>query len=535
MKKFLKAFFGALLSVIILTSTLILNTSAAGTIISFSKNTLTVGETLSVSVTIDAGAAMYGVMCSVNYDSSVLEYKSGGGAGGAGSVRIVESPSGETKVSYTLTFSTIKSGSSAVAVSDVIVSVQGANGSEEKSLTGASANVTVKDVTLSSNANLSALSLSAGTLSPKFNPSTTTYTATVNNSVTSCNIYATAADSAAKVAVSGVSALKIGKNIRTVTVTAPSGAQKTYTVTISRSAEEKPVASSTPSEDNKNFTATIEGVEYTVAKDISNVKLFKGFTASTAKYNEEDVAVAVDANNNYKLYYLKAPDSNELIPYCYDETNKLFTKLAYFTQGENTYIYSDFPVDFNATDEFYTTTAKIDNNDVKCFANNNSLYSDFYYLYCYSNGAYGFYRYDTIDNVLQRYPEMETLAIKPVENEETEENEEKTKDNLVTRFASLSGNAKTLIISFVLLVLSGIALIVLLIIKHIKNKEFDEFLDDDEIIEEKAFDDIILDNFSISNKEPTTDTTTDEDIVEETEEIATESEIMAEDTQSTEN
>ena len=71
MKKFLKAFLGTLLSVIILTSTLILNTSAAGTIISFSKNTLTVGETLSVSVTIDAGAAMYGVMCSVNYDSNV--------------------------------------------------------------------------------------------------------------------------------------------------------------------------------------------------------------------------------------------------------------------------------------------------------------------------------------------------------------------------------------------------------------------------------------------------------------------------------
>ena len=327
MKRTVKKLFAFIVSVVILSSALIFNTSAAGTIIAFSKKTLTVGDTLSVTVSIDAGAPMYGVMCNVNYNSTVLEYKSGVGAGGAGSVRIVESPSGETKVSYTLTFNAIKSGSSAISVSDVIASVQSDNGSVEKGLSSASANVTVNDASLSANANLSSLSLSAGRLSPKFNQNTTSYTVTVKNSVTSCNLYATAADSGAKVSVSDSSALKIGKNVRTVTVTAPSGAQKVYTITINRSEEEKLVSSEqSSSEDEENdLTTTIEGVEYTVATDISNEKLFKGFTVSTAKFNEQDVAVAVDSMNNYKIYFLKGKDSDELKPYTLDETNNNFT------------------------------------------------------------------------------------------------------------------------------------------------------------------------------------------------------------------
>lgn len=528
MKKILKAFMGLLLSVVVFSSAMVFNTSAAGTIISFSKNSLTVGDTLTVTVSVDAGADMFGVMCSVNYDSSVLEYKSGGGAGGAGTVRIVEAPSGETKVSYTLTFSAIKSGSSTISVADVIVSVQGANGSEEKSLTGASANVTVNDVTLSSNANLSALSLSAGTLSPKFNPSTTAYTVNVKNSVTSCNVYATAADSGAKVVVSGESTLKIGKNTRTVTVTAPSGAQKTYTITINRSEAEEIVSSEPSSSEEENkFTANIEGVEYTVASDISGVELFKGFTVSTAQYNSVDVAVAVDEYNEYKLYFLKAPDSDALTPYSYDEANMIFTKLAYFTQGENTYIYAEIPTDVTLAEDFYTTTATIGGNDVKCYANNASSFSDFYYLYCYSNGKYGFYRYDAIENVMQRYPEMETLALEQAE----QDGDEETKEGFFARFASLSGNAKTIVIAIPLLILSGIALLVLLIIKSVKNKELDNYYDDDDnLIDENAFDSISFNNFSLSHEPEAT-----EEITEEADETDKTEINTAEDTHTTEN
>ncbi|PWB97136.1 beta strand repeat-containing protein [Salinibacterium hongtaonis] len=98
----------------------------------------------------------------------------------------------------------------------------------------------------SSNANLSALSLSSGTLAPAFDSATTGYTASVTNATTSLTVTPTVADATASVTVNGVTAaggsasgaiaLNVGSNTMTVIVTAQSGATKTYTVTVTREA-----------------------------------------------------------------------------------------------------------------------------------------------------------------------------------------------------------------------------------------------------------------------------------------------------------
>ncbi len=500
MKRTIKSLLAFLISIVIITSAFIFNTSAAGTIIAFSKNPLTVGDSLSVTVSIDAGAPMYGVMCNVNYNSTVLEYKSGVGAGGAGSLKIVESPSGDTKVSYTLTFRAIKSGSSAISVNDVVASIQGSNGSEEKGLASASANITVNDASLSANADLSALSLSAGSLSPKFNKNTTSYTAAVKNSVTSCKVYATAADSGAKVAVSGADTLKIGKNVRTVTITAPSGAQKVYTITINRSEVE---TSEPTSEPENNLTTNIEGKEYTVATDISDVNLYSGFTASTGKFNEQEVAVAIDSASNYIIYFLKSFDSNELKPYIYDEVNGNFIKLAVLTQGDNTYIHSETPTDFVIPKDFYATTAKIGENEVKCFASSDISKSDFYYFYCFSNGQYGYYRYDKVENTMQRYPEMLDLI---KQNTEIPTEEPQKDQGFLTRFNSLSSNAKIIVIAIPLLIIVGIALVVVIIVKLFGGKNDAEYDDNEDFINDKAFEGISFGEFANNEDQNHTET-----------------------------
>ncbi len=498
MKKYFKISVSLLLSLIILVSGLVFSVSAAGTIISFNKNTLTVGETLSVTVSIDAGAAMYGVSCSVNYDSSVLEYKSGGGAGGAGSVKIVESPSGDTKVSYTLTFNTIKAGASSVSIVDVVCSVQGNNGSEEVGVSGASATVTVNDVTLSDNADLSSLSLSAGSLSPRFSAGTTSYTATVKNSVTKSSVYAKSADPAAKVEVSGSSTLEIGENVRTITVTAPSGAQKVYTVTIYRSetVESEPDDSSSESDEVNPLATNIEGVEYTVATDISGVTLFNGFTASTAQFNSQEVAIATDANGYYEIYYLKAPDSDVLVPYTYDATAQVFTVLPYYTQGDYTYIFTDIPEGKTVNDEdYYATTSRISGFDVNGFANQNSALKDFLYVYCYSGDAYGFYRFDTIENVMQRSPEISLVDIDSIETPDDTED-----DGFLARFSSLTTNAKIIVLALALLLIAVVVLLVLLVIKFIKRKDADYFDDDEDFINDQEFDKVTYSGFSIDGE-----------------------------------
>jgi hypothetical protein len=104
--------------------------------------------------------------------------------------------------------------------------------------------------TLSTNADLSALTMSSGTLSPVFGSATTAYTATVANAVASITVTPTRAQANATIEVrvnggtyaavtsgsaSGTLALNVGSNTVEVRVTAQDGVtQKTYTVMVTR-------------------------------------------------------------------------------------------------------------------------------------------------------------------------------------------------------------------------------------------------------------------------------------------------------------
>ena len=90
----------------------------------------------------------------------------------------------------------------------------------------------------SGDAALKALSLSAGTLSPAFNAATTSYTASVANTVSEVTVTATANDDNASVAQSPANpvALRVGTNRITVTVTAEDGTTGNYTVRVTRDA-----------------------------------------------------------------------------------------------------------------------------------------------------------------------------------------------------------------------------------------------------------------------------------------------------------
>jgi hypothetical protein len=105
--------------------------------------------------------------------------------------------------------------------------------------------VTITRALPSANADLSALSLSSGTLSPAFASGTTSYTASVGNATTSLTVTPTVADATASITVNGVAtasgnasgaiALAVGANTLTTVVTAQDGiTTKTYTVTVSR-------------------------------------------------------------------------------------------------------------------------------------------------------------------------------------------------------------------------------------------------------------------------------------------------------------
>lgn len=90
------------------------------------------------------------------------------------------------------------------------------------------------------NANLSALSIGALTLTPTFDPDVTVYTATTSNAADAVN--ATAADGGSIVIKNGATTVtnggnaswSAGENTLTVTVTAEGGNTKTYTVVVTK-------------------------------------------------------------------------------------------------------------------------------------------------------------------------------------------------------------------------------------------------------------------------------------------------------------
>ncbi|MFF2910280.1 cadherin-like beta sandwich domain-containing protein [Paenibacillus sp. NPDC057934] len=101
-----------------------------------------------------------------------------------------------------------------------------------------------------SNADLSSLALSSGTLNPVFAPDVTSYATQVDYKVSGISVTANVYDSAASITVkgtptvsgqaSGVIDLKVGSNIIPIEVTAQSGFKKAYTVIVTRAAESIP-------------------------------------------------------------------------------------------------------------------------------------------------------------------------------------------------------------------------------------------------------------------------------------------------------
>jgi hypothetical protein len=106
--------------------------------------------------------------------------------------------------------------------------------------------ITVVTRAASSDATLSAILLSSGTLSPSFASGTTSYTASVGNSTTSVTVTPTVNEPNATVKVNGITvtsgtasggiSLNVGANTITTMVTAQDGTTNTYTTVVTRAA-----------------------------------------------------------------------------------------------------------------------------------------------------------------------------------------------------------------------------------------------------------------------------------------------------------
>lgn len=415
MKKVFSKIISLICIIAIVTSFCVIEASAANatSAISASPSSVTIGKNFTVTLKVTC-ASIGSVEGNITYDSSIVEFVSGSDAAGtAGTLRLSKfaSSDGIGSFTFSLTFKTLKAGSSAIKFTPTEVATFS---TEVVSCPSASTTVTVKSqAALSSNANLKSLKVSSGTLSPAFSPNTVNYSVTVPNTVTTLTMSATVADSSATLSVGGSKNLKVGKNVRTVTVRAANGATKTYTINITRqqgegttseppATSEPPVTSEPPS---SKVSVTVDGKSMTVIEDLSEVNIPAGFSVDEVTINDMAV-ICVKNTAGVTMLYLNDGETNAF--YIYDSENISFTKYRTITVKGATYLLVDKPRNTAVPSGFSATNVTINETEVSAWKADGKEFKDFYLIYVSSeSGNLGFYLYDAAEDTITRYVDFD--------------------------------------------------------------------------------------------------------------------------------
>lgn len=230
-------------------------------------------------------------------------------------------PLSGNKTVITLKFTVNKSVKAGDKVSIAIKNLVATDGTNESTYANVEYSVTIADA-LSTNADLSALSVDGLTITPNFAAGTTTYNAgEVEYTTSKVTVKYTAADTKAKVDVAGTN-LAVGANKITVTVTAESGAKKTYTINVTRKQDPDYKASSDAT--LKSLTVNEGAISPAFSKNVTDYVVYLPFefvgksVSATGKANDAKasgvtngkVNSLVEGTNEVKVV-CKAEDGTE--------------------------------------------------------------------------------------------------------------------------------------------------------------------------------------------------------------------------------
>ncbi len=491
MKKHFKAIFSVIIVLSLLVSLFSFNASAAS--VTASGGNYEVGQKVNISINYKGDAALYGVEINASYNSSVLRLDSVSGISASdlqnsnGTVKFIDDnfSNGSSSSSYTLHFTAIAAGNSNVTVSAV--------GSDGDSEFPASTSAAVKVVTPkpSSNANLSSIKLSSGSLSPAFNPNTTSYTATVKYSVDSITVTGSVADGGATYVGGGTFALNVGDNSRTLTVTAADGSKKSYTINIKRMTEQETADAEQAARDANPLLVIINDIDYTIVNNFEGITIPTGFTQGTATRKESEITVLNDEKGKYQLCWLTDANGENGAWYKRDE-NDNFTKLAYIYDNDIMYIIEKIDIDTALPEGYKLIKDTVNGVEVDAIIYEDEALCDFGIYNCYiagqTEGAY--YRYDVIEGTMQRAVAffVELLNVENAEDTDAEPQQNTGK------FAWFTNMNKTGKLVFAIIVFAAVVLIAAAIILIVKIAASRDDYDDE--YTHTANSDFVLNDFS---------------------------------------
>ena len=396
---------------IILTTVFMLiniKTVYAASSISFSSSSPKVGESLRVTVsvpnvnTVDLKATVSG--CGTNGTIQIVDGSmTGNPKTFSGSVTVTPTSTGTITVAISDSSNAVLNGSYVsvggsrkITVSNKQSSSNSSSSSSNNSTSSSNTTTTQEpEVKKSSEKNLSSLSVSEGTLSPKFSSGTTTYKVDLTSETESLTISAKAKDSKAKVSGTGKKELKIGENNFTVTVTAEDGSKKTYTISVY--VTEKPTQ-----------FVKLGNQNLGILNDLSKTDVPKGFEKSTIKIDNKDVTALQNKDMGLTLLYLQNEDDSTGF-YIYDvDNNKVLSKYQTVAVNGKTYVLMDAPDNLEAIQDLKTATIKIGDVELSGWKFEDEALSHYTLVYLMNEaGETQLYTYEDTEGTLQKYTPVE--------------------------------------------------------------------------------------------------------------------------------
>lgn len=423
------------------------------TTIAVSSGSINIGQTVTVTAKAlsASGDSAYANMV-LTYDAGILEFVSCTATygGGGGSISVAND-------SFSVTLKAISAGKASISLSATDGVIYGTE-EELDSMAGSSTSVTVKNeavgsstgsnnntgsntntAALSADNSLKALTISPGTLSPAFKGSTTKYTATVDNSVTSIAVSATPVNEKATIeSVTGNTNLAVGANVVKIVVKAENGTTATYKITVTRQAagnagttggettttggengDSENGDAETP-EDTEEVPATetpasqadvvINDTTYHISDSFTEEQIPADFTEAAVQFRGTECRGLTFNKGTISLIYLETDNVDSTIGrfFIYDETRDVVYDFMKFTSGESSYVIPLLaPLDSVLPDSYVQVSLQMPESTVMTAyqlpAAEGEEASDFYVFYAVNqDGTEGWYQYDAAEGTYQR-------------------------------------------------------------------------------------------------------------------------------------
>lgn len=351
-----------LILTLLLIGGLCLNVKTASAIgASASKTTLQVGQTATITVNSSDAAGRYNYSASggvsINKSSDWLEgsrstitvtAKSAGTASvtinGTGLTSLGANPKPKS-FSKTITFKVVPKSSGGSSGGN-----SGGSSNNSSNNNTNNNNDTKPTENLSKDNNLASLTVSEGTLSPKFSADTTKYSMTLSSNVKEITVSAKAKDAKAKVSGTGKKSLSFGKNEIYVVCTAENGSKKTYSILVT--VDETP-------DTFMNFGDAKLGI----VKNLSDIDLpHKSFEESKVTYDGAEVTAWTSNQMEKTIVYLMNDDGEKNF-YLFDD-GKITSKFVPVTLAGIPMFVVDIAKDSQTIPEMQYQALEIDKKEV---------------------------------------------------------------------------------------------------------------------------------------------------------------------------